>query len=107
MTNDENHTKIKELFSRFNVNLGDSVMIETENAKHEGILIPRYEYADVNHLVLKLKNGYNIGIDLEKIKNIKKTLEKSDPMKFDTHDNLTEKDKSRDYHDSSSQIYHC
>ena len=100
MTNDENHTKIKELFSRFNVNLGDSVMIETENAKHEGILIPRYEYADVNHLVLKLKNGYNIGINLENIKNIKKTLEKSDPMKFDTHDNLTEKDKSRDYHDS-------
>src|ERR671923_793354 len=67
LTNDENHSKIKELFSRFNVNLGDSVMIETENARHEGILIPRYEYADVNHLVLKLKNGYNIGINLGKI----------------------------------------
>lgn len=100
MTNDENHTKIKELFRRFNVNLGDSVMIETDNAKHEGILIPRYEYADVNHLVLKLKNGYNIGINLEKIKNIKKSLEKSDPIKFDTHNNMNESDKSRDNPDS-------
>ena len=100
MTNDENHTKIKELFRRFNVNLGDSVMIETDNAKHEGILIPRYEYADVNHLVLKLKNGYNIGINLEKIKNIKKSLEKSDPIKFDTHNNMSESDKSRDNPDS-------
>ena len=100
MTNDENHTKIKELFRRFNVNLGDLVMIETDNAKHEGILIPRYEYADVNHLVLKLKNGYNIGINLEKIKNIKKSLEKSDPIKFDTHNNMNESDKSRDNPDS-------
>jgi glutamyl-tRNA(Gln) amidotransferase subunit D len=100
LTNDENHTNIKELFSRFNVNLGDSVMIETDNAKHEGILIPRYEYADVDHLVLKLKNGYNIGINLEKIKNIKKSLEKSDPIKLDTHDHLTESDKSRDYPNS-------
>jgi len=75
-------------------------MIETDNAKHEGILIPRYEYADVNHLVLKLRNGYNIGINLEKIKNIKKSLEKSDTINFDTHDNWEEDDKSRDYLDS-------
>jgi len=99
LTNDQIHTKIEELFSRFNVNIGDSVMIETENAKHEGILIPRYEYADINHLVLKLRNGYNIGINLEKIKNIKKSLEKSDSIKSDTHDNLIDKVKSRDFPD--------
>ena len=61
-----------ELFKKSKVRLGDSVVIETKNATHVGILIPRYEYADVNHLVLKLKNGYNIGINLEKIKSIKK-----------------------------------
>jgi glutamyl-tRNA(Gln) amidotransferase subunit D len=97
LTNDENHSKIKELFRKFNVNLGDSVMIETSNAKHMGILIPRYEYADVNHLVLKLKNGYNIGINLEKIKSIKKTQEKSVPIKFANQDNLTENERRRDY----------
>jgi glutamyl-tRNA(Gln) amidotransferase subunit D len=100
LSNDENHTKLKELFSRFNVNLGDSVIIETDNAKHEGILIPRYEYADVNHLVLKLKNGYNIGINLGKIKNIKKSLDKLDQIIIDPNVNFIEGDKSRDYADS-------
>ena len=69
-------------------------MIETNNAKHTGILIPRYEYAEVNHLVLKLKNGYNIGINLEKIKSIKKTPEELDPTKSVIHNNLTEDRKS-------------
>src|SRR4029079_7198169 len=55
-------------------------MIETDNGTHSGILIPRYDYADDYHLVLKLKSGYNIGIDLEKIKNIKKISEKLDTV---------------------------
>ena len=100
MISDDNHGKIKELFRKFNVKLGDSVMIETNNAKHTGILIPRYEYADVNHLVLKLKNGYNIGINLEKIKSIKKTPEELDPTKSVIHNNLTERDNAGDYYDS-------
>ncbi|HET8848218.1 MAG TPA: Glu-tRNA(Gln) amidotransferase subunit GatD [Nitrososphaeraceae archaeon] len=100
MISDDNHGKIKELFRKFNVKLGDSVMIETNNAKHTGILIPRYEFADVNHLVLKLKNGYNIGINLEKIKSIKKTPEELDPTKSVIHNNLTERDNAGDYYDS-------
>lgn len=100
MISDENHGKLKELFRKFNVKLGDSVMIETNNAKHMGILIPRYEYADVNHLVLKLKNGYNIGINLEKIKSIKKTPEELDPTKSVIQNNMTERDNVGDYQDS-------
>lgn len=100
MISDENHGKLKELFRKFNVKLGDSVMIETNNAKHMGILIPRYEYADVNHLVLKLKNGYNIGINLEKIKSIKKTPEELDPTKSVIQNNMTERDNAGDYQDS-------
>lgn len=88
------------MFRKFNVKLGDSVMIETNNAKHMGILIPRYEYADVNHLVLKLKNGYNIGINLEKIKSIKKTPEELDPTKSVIQNNMTERDNAGDYQDS-------
>ena len=79
MTTDGNHIKLEELFKKSNVKLGDSVMIETNNATHIGILIPRYEYADANHLVLKLKSGYNIGIKIGKIKSIKKITEKVDP----------------------------
>lgn len=100
LTSDENRNKLKELFKKFNVKLGDSVIIETKNAKHVGVLIPRYEYADVSHLVLKLKNGYNIGINLEKINSIKKTLVESDPTKSDTHNSLTESDNIRDSSDS-------
>ncbi|TLX85685.1 MAG: Glu-tRNA(Gln) amidotransferase subunit GatD [Thaumarchaeota archaeon] len=71
------HKKLEELFKRSNVKLGDSVIIQTSNETHTGILLPRYEYADDNHLVLKLKNGYNIGINLRKIKSIKKIVEKA------------------------------
>jgi glutamyl-tRNA(Gln) amidotransferase subunit D len=86
LTTDGNHIKLEELFKKSNVKLGDSVMIETNNATHVGILIPRHEYADANHLVLKLKSGYNIGIKIEKIKSIKKITEKVDPnIKPDTN----------------------
>jgi glutamyl-tRNA(Gln) amidotransferase subunit D len=81
LTIDGNRTKLEELFKKSNVKLGDSVIIETSNETHVGILIPRYEYADLNHLVLKLKSGYNIGINLEKIKSIKKITEKLEPTK--------------------------
>ena len=100
LTSDENRNKLKELFKKFNVKLGDLVISETKNAKHVGVLIPRYEYADVSHLVLKLKNGYNIGINLEKINSIKKTPVESDPTKSDTHNSLTESDNIRDSPDS-------
>ncbi|HEX5573098.1 MAG TPA: Glu-tRNA(Gln) amidotransferase subunit GatD, partial [Nitrososphaeraceae archaeon] len=105
MTSDRNHNKMEEWFKKSNVRLGDSVVIETKNATHVGILIPRYEYADVNHLVLKLKNGYNIGINLEKIKSIKKIPEKLDPsyMSDTDHkykDNLSDRDNVQDSPDS-------
>ena len=29
--------------------------------------MPRYESGDESHIVLKLKSGYNIGIEFEKI----------------------------------------
>ena len=76
MTADDNNSKLDDLFKTSGVKFGDSVIIETVDATHFGILIQRYEYADRNHLVLKLKNGYNIGINLRKIKNIKKITEK-------------------------------
>jgi len=86
LSTDGNHIKLDELFKKSNVKLGDSVMIESNNATHVGILIPRYEYADANHLVLKLKSGYNIGIKIGKIKSIKKITEKLDPnIKPDTY----------------------
>ena len=36
----------------------------------EGTLIPRSEYSDPTHVVLKMKNGYNIGISLDRTEKL-------------------------------------
>jgi len=47
--------------------VGDSVKI-TADLTYTGILMPRYENSDDEHIVLKLKSGYNVGIEINKIK---------------------------------------
>jgi glutamyl-tRNA(Gln) amidotransferase subunit D len=49
---------------------GDLVEVKTEDENIIGILMPRPEILDPNILVIKLDNGYNIGIDKSKIKSI-------------------------------------
>ncbi len=46
------------------IEIGDIIRITKEGQVYEGILIPRSEYGDDKHLVIKLKNGYNVGIDI-------------------------------------------
>jgi len=36
----------------------------------EGTLIPRSEYSDPTHIVLKMKNGYNVGISLDRTEKL-------------------------------------
>jgi len=42
--------------------VGDTIRVSKGKGTYEGVLIPRSEFSDGNHVVLKLKNGYNIGI---------------------------------------------
>lgn len=70
-----------EFLKDSNVKIGDSVKI-TEDLTYSGIVMPRYENTDENHITLKLKSGYNIGIEVNKIKKIEvisteKIVEKS------------------------------
>ena len=44
--------------------VGDVVKITRRDETFEGALMPRYELADDEHIVIKLRNGYNIGIKL-------------------------------------------
>tara|TARA_B100000959_G_C14948971_1_gene611064 strand:- start:385 stop:1674 length:1290 start_codon:yes stop_codon:yes gene_type:complete len=60
-----------EFLNRNEIEIGDSIKIIAELA-YTGILMPRYETSEDSHIVLKLKSGYNIGIELEKIESIKK-----------------------------------
>ncbi len=48
--------------------IGDFIKIKTSTLEYEGYLMPSL---NKNILVIKLKNGYNIGIEKKRIKNIK------------------------------------
>jgi glutamyl-tRNA(Gln) amidotransferase subunit D len=63
--------KIRDLLISNQVEVGDSVKITSE-LTYSGILMPRYESGDEDHIVLKLKSGYNIGIEFEKIEKLEK-----------------------------------
>jgi glutamyl-tRNA(Gln) amidotransferase subunit D len=51
----------------------DTISIRTTDQNQvAGILMPRYESADDDHIVIKLKSGYNIGIETTNIQAITK-----------------------------------
>jgi len=53
--------------------IGDIIKITKGAETYEGILIPRSEYGDDAHIVIKLKTGYNIGIQITPTTKIEKT----------------------------------
>ena len=53
------------------ISIGDSVKILAD-ITYSGIVMPRYEHSDDKHIVLKLKSGYNIGLEISKIEKIEK-----------------------------------
>ena len=63
--------KSLEFLKTNNIIVGNSVKILAD-LTYLGIIMPRYEHSDDKHLVLKLKSGYNIGLEIEKIKKIEK-----------------------------------
>lgn len=73
------------------VKVGDSVKI-TEDLTYSGIIMPRYEQKDDKHIVIKLKNGYNIGIEVSKIKKIEllpqEKIEPKNPPQIKTDSSL-------------------
>ncbi|MFB5637541.1 MAG: Glu-tRNA(Gln) amidotransferase subunit GatD [Nitrosarchaeum sp.] len=63
--------KSLEFLKTNKIGVGDSVKIFAD-LTYSGIIMPRYEHSDDEHLVLKLKSGYNVGLEIEKIKKIEK-----------------------------------
>jgi hypothetical protein len=59
--------KSLDFLNENDIGIGDSVKIIADLA-YTGILMPRYETSEDSHIVLKLKSGYNIGIELEEMK---------------------------------------
>ncbi|MDQ5875625.1 MAG: Glu-tRNA(Gln) amidotransferase GatDE subunit D, partial [Thermoproteota archaeon] len=65
-----------KLLSKHSISVGDSIKITTKDGEITGLLMPRYESASEEYIVIKLKSGYNTGIHVGKIKSITKMLDK-------------------------------
>ena len=60
-----------KLLEQAHATLGSKIQVRTTDGfETTGLLIPRYEHADENHIVLKLKSGYNLGVDASIISSI-------------------------------------
>ncbi|HNR25955.1 MAG TPA: asparaginase domain-containing protein, partial [Methanobacteriaceae archaeon] len=46
------------------INIGDRILIKKRDLEYQGMLLDRAEDADDQHIVIKLDNGYNIGINI-------------------------------------------
>lgn len=57
--------KISRIFEKKEISVGDRIRVSKRGITYEGILMPRIEAGDENCIVLKLNNGYNIGIAYE------------------------------------------
>ena len=65
------HGEILRRLKNASAGIGSVIRITTKSGEvFEGALFPRSEYSDPNHIVLKLKNGYNIGIHYDKTEKI-------------------------------------
>ncbi|HEX5358879.1 MAG TPA: asparaginase domain-containing protein, partial [Candidatus Nitrosotalea sp.] len=70
-----------EFLTSNKIEIGSQVKIHADSV-YTGVIMPRYEHSDDHHIVLKLKSGYNIGLELDKIKKIE--LESPPIMKKET-----------------------
>jgi glutamyl-tRNA(Gln) amidotransferase subunit D len=61
-----------KLLRQVKATVGDILRVTKDNETYEGILIPRSEYGDDKHIVVKLKTGYNIGINITAATKIEK-----------------------------------
>jgi glutamyl-tRNA(Gln) amidotransferase subunit D len=59
--------------------VGDVIRVTSSEKTYEGILIPRSETGDGKHVVVKLKNGYNVGMRITPSVTIEKIGKGSKP----------------------------
>ncbi len=68
-----------KILNNAGISIGDLIKITTKTTEYSGNLLPRYEYSEENYIVIKLSNGYNIGIDAKNITNIQKIMSGEEP----------------------------
>ena len=63
--------KAKKILIKFKVKVWSDAVIKTSKGEFKGIILPRSETADSEHIVIKLHSGYNTGINIKTITSIK------------------------------------
>lgn len=64
--------EIESLLKSKNIKVGDRIRLISKSFVREGLLLPRIEMGDTSSIVLKLDNGYNIGVRYEAGMQVKK-----------------------------------
>jgi len=64
--------KALQVLKKVEAEIGDIIRITKNGETYEGILIPRSEYGDDKHVVIKLKSGYNVGVTITPTTQIEK-----------------------------------
>jgi len=73
---------VEKILSANGISTGDTVTVKSEKGSFTGILMPRTEAGDGNVLVLKLQNGYNIGISADAGTKITRLAGANAPARF-------------------------
>jgi glutamyl-tRNA(Gln) amidotransferase subunit D len=82
--------KAQKALNKAKVGVGDLLKVTRGGEAFEGVLMPRYELADDLHIVLKLKNGYNIGLRVAPNMVLEKTGAGAKPS-FKAEETLSER----------------
>ena len=60
-----------EMLKKYDVHVWDKAEVETTRGHFSGKILPRAENTDDIHIVMKVATGYNIGIDIETVTDMK------------------------------------
>ncbi len=63
---------VRALMQRFDVTVWSDVEVESTRGRFRGLVLPRSETSDAEHLVLKLNSGYNVGLRADTIRTLTK-----------------------------------
>jgi glutamyl-tRNA(Gln) amidotransferase subunit D len=64
--------RLGKLLKSKRVSAGDMVILETGEEKTEGLVMPKHEFGNPDALVIKRKDGYNMGISVDEITGLRK-----------------------------------
>jgi len=62
-----------EVLKKYNTRVWGQAVVETTRGTFTGTVLPRAENDDDQHIVLKIPTGYNVGIDIKTITDMKET----------------------------------